>query len=144
MLPKLTLEQIPPTYSRCFLADCPLAETCLRHQAGLCLNADISQGFSVFPNARTETGCKHFQPIRLIRAAWGFDAIFAEVKSKDETILRNQIKDYLGDHSAYYRYHNGKRKLTPQQQEWIINLFRKYGYQDPLEFDHYTEIYDFS
>ena len=141
---KLTIEQIPPTYSRCFQADCPQAESCLHYQAGLCLCQGVYEGVSVFPNARTEQGCRSFRPVRLIRAAWGFKTLFTDVKEKDGTNLRNQIKRYLGEHSAYYRYHHGTRRLTPEQQEWIINLFREYGYEGPLEFDHYTETYDFS
>lgn len=144
MATKLTLEQIPPSYSRCFQQDCPQAESCLHFQAGKCLKRGIYEGIAIFPNARTANGCKCFHPIRSIMAAWGFQTLFTDVKAKDETPLRNLIKSYLGQHAAYYRYHQGKRKLNPEQQAWIINLFRKWGYTDPLAFDHYEETYDFN
>ena len=50
---------------------------------------------------------------------------------------------YLGGNTTYYRYHNGERLLTPEQQEWIINLFRRHGYTDELRFDEYRDLYDF-
>ena len=75
--------------------------------------------------------------------AWGFNKLFAEVKSKDEASLRLEMKTYLGGNGTYSRYKLGRRLLTPQQQEYIINLFRARGYSDGLEFDHYVDTYDF-
>ena len=76
--------------------------------------------------------------------AWGFTTLFADVKAKDEKHLRNLIKAYLDNHTAYYRYHQGQRKLTIVQQNWILDLFRKWGYNEPLAFDHYEESFDFT
>ena len=144
MTTKLTLEQIPLSYSRCFQNDCPQAEACLHFQAGKCLNPNAYEGIAIFPNARTTNGCKCFHPIRPIKVAWGFTTLFADVKAKDEKHLRNLIKAYLGNHTAYYRYHQGQRKLTIVQQNWILDLFRKWGYNEPLAFDHYEESFDFT
>ena len=79
-----------------------------------------------------------------MRGAWGFDPIFAEVKQKYSTRLRNDIKQFLGGHGTYYRYCNGSRLLTPEKQEWIVSLFRNCGYTDNLTFDYYEDVYDFS
>jgi hypothetical protein len=49
---------------------------------------------------------------------------------------------YLGGNGTYYRYDHGERLLTPEQQDWIINLFKQYGYTDNLEFDGDKEVYD--
>ena len=70
-------------------------------------------------------------------------ALFAEAKQKDSTPLRNRVKEYLGGHGTYYRYLHGERPLMPEQQEWILNLFRRNGYTEDLCFDGYREIYDF-
>ena len=44
----------------------------------------------------------------------------------------------------YYRYHHGENKLSPRQQEDIMQILAKYGSTDGLAFDHYEVDYDFS
>ena len=75
--------------------------------------------------------------------AYGFKLLFKEVKQKDYTRLREQMKAYLGSHGAYYRYNRGEKLLNPEQQQWIVNLFRTYGYTENLTFEQYREVYDF-
>jgi len=33
--------------------------------------------------------------------------------------------------------------LNPEQQTWILDLFRSYGYTTNLVFDHYANVFDF-
>ena len=142
--PALTPGQIPSSYARCFQSDCPMAATCIRFFAGQCLREGQICGPAVYPSARTGNTCKMFKQKRIIRAAYGFKALFAEVKSKDEAYLRRRIKAHLGGNATYYRYHHGERLITPEQQQWIIALFRQYGYEGKLGFDGYRDIYDFT
>ena len=139
----LTPDQIPPSYVRCFQGDCPLADTCTRFLAGQCIPEGQECGAAVYPTARRDGDCKYYRQTRVIRAAYGFKALFAEAKQKDSTPLRNRVKEYLGGHGTYYRYLHGERPLMPEQQEWILNLFRRNGYTEDLCFDGYREIYDF-
>ncbi len=142
--PALTPEQIPPSFYRCFQSDCPKADTCSRFLAGKLLREGKVCGPAVYPSARTGDTCTMYKQTRVIRAAYGFTAIFAEVKQKDSTPLRSRIKAYLGGNTTYYRYHHGEKLLTPEQQEWIVGLFRRKGYTEELHFDGYRELYDFS
>ena len=139
----LTADQIPTLYSRCFQSDCPKAETCTHFLASKYIPEGQTQGDAIYPTARQNGDCRHYKEIRVIRAAYGFKTLFAEVKQKDDTPLRNTIRKYLGGNTTYYRYHHGERMLTPEQQEWIINLFRRHGYTENLRFDGYRELYDF-
>jgi hypothetical protein len=50
----------------------------------------------------------------------------------------------LGSHTSYYRYHRGEKLLTPEQQQWILDLFAQYGYTNELHFDSYRDMIDFS
>ena len=140
----LTADQIPSSFARCFLQDCPLADTCARHLAAQYIPPGRMWGNAVYPPARTGDTCRMYKQTRVIHAAYGFRALFAEVKRKDDTPLRNQIRQYLGGNTTYYRYHHGERLLTPEQQAWIIALFRQYGYEGKLGFDGYRDIYDFT
>ena len=142
-LPALTADQIPPSYNRCFQSDCPMADTCTHFLAGQHIPEGQTYGGAIYPTARQNGDCKHYKQTRAIRAAYGFKALFAEAKQKDGTALRNRVKEYLGGHGTYYRYLHGERPLTPEQQEWILGLFRRNGYTENLCFDSYREIYDF-
>lgn len=141
--PPITLEQIPYTFSRCFQGDCPQANTCAHFLASQFLRKGQVSGPAIYPTSRQNGPCVCYKPTRIIHAAYGFKALFAEVKRKDDTLLRARIKKYLGGNTTYYRYHHGDRLLTPEQQEWILALFRQHGYTGELRFDAYRDIYDF-
>ncbi len=141
--PPLTPDQIPPSFTRCFDEKCPHAAACSRYLAGRFIPEGWTTGPAVYPTARQGDRCALFRPTRVIRAAYGFDKLFEEVKHKHTSLLRRRVKSYLGGNSAYYRFHHGERMLTPEQQERIIALFRSYGYTEELRFDHYRELYDF-
>lgn len=138
----LTYDMLPPSWLFCFLDGCPKADGCIRHITNRFIQHGRTCGMAVYPSALNADECEHFKPIRKIHAAYGFSTIFSEVRRKDDMPLRSKIKKYLGGHGTYYRYHNGEKLLTPEQQEWIINLFRSYGYTENLTFDHYRDVYD--
>ena len=140
----LDFRNMPKSWQVCFLSDCPKKDACLRQMAARHLPEDRDFGPAVFPTMKIgEEGCRLFTTGESKLMAWGFQKLFAEVKSKDEYGLRAAIKNYLGGHANYYRYHRGERLLSPEQQEWITALFRRYGYSEPLEFNNYVTTYDF-
>ncbi|MCH3985676.1 MAG: DUF6078 family protein [Prevotella sp.] len=132
----------PRCYQICLLSDCPMAEECIRYFAGLHIDKDEHSGFATYPTALKGSKCEYFKKKRIIQGAWGFHTIFKDVKRCDSASLHNAIKQYLGGNGTYYRYDHGERILTPEQQNWIINLFKQYGYTDNLEFDGDKEVYD--
>ena len=75
--------------------------------------------------------------------AWGFDRLFADVKVKDAPLLRSEMRAYLGSKGQYYRYKLGQMKLVPEQQEYIKQLFARFGYKD-VDFEHFAEEIDFT
>lgn len=132
---------MPTDYIYCFQAECPMAEQCIHFYAGQHIG-NVRIGSTVFPAARANGTCGYYKLKRTIHGAWGFRALFDEAKAKDASSLRRQIKDYLGGNGTYYRYHKGERLLTPGQQEWIISLFKRYGYSANLVFDGYRDAID--
>ena len=136
---------VPPLWKLCFNEKCPLAKQCLRYAVGEKSPKTKTWGSSVFPAAWQENErCPHFKEIRIIRAAYGFKPLFRNVKVKDAPVLRRKMKSYLGSQSYYYRYNSGEYLLTPDQQKWILDLFRSYGYDEGLDFVGYRELLDFS
>lgn len=135
---------VPPSWQLCFCDGCPLHEQCLRFQAGQHIPDGLTWGPAVYPSAYRNGQCPHFKQTRIIHAAYGFAPLFREVKQKDYTLLRDRMKTFLGGHGTYYRYNRGERMLTPEQQEWILELFRSCGYSEELHFEHYADVLDFS
>lgn len=137
-----TYEMLPPSWHYCFLDGCPKADQCILHLSSRVIPDNQTIGYAILPTALKDGKCPHFKQIRKICAAYGFKTLFEDVKRKDDTPLRDQLKAYLGSHGAYYRYNNGTKLLTPEQQQHILNIFRQWGYTTNLTFDHYRDVYD--
>ena len=58
--------------------------------------------------------------------------------------MRHRITNYLGGNGTYYLYRNGKKWLSPQQQEDIRRIFSNAGYTDEVVFGQTKEEYDFT
>ncbi len=132
---------VPRNYILCFLSECSASKDCARFFAGR-NTGERKLATVVLPAAVADGKCEWFHRLRKINGAWGFDKLFDGAKLKDAPSLRKSIKEYLGGNGTYYLYQHGKKLLKPEQQEWIIALFRQYGYADGLEFDGYREVYD--
>jgi len=135
-------KKLPAYWYYCFNGQCPLCSDCIRFITGQYVDDGDDHGLAVFPNALRDGKCRHFKQARFVNLAWGFSKLFDDVKYRDASRLRAFIKAYLGGHNAYYRYANGKHKLTPEQQEGVRNIFRRNGYTENLEFDHYEYMPD--
>lgn len=132
---------LPKDYTFCFLSECQVSKDCARFFASQ-YTGDRTLATVVLPAALKSGKCKWFKQLRKIRGAWGFDKLFDEAKAKDAPSLRKAIKDFLGGNGTYYLYQHGKKLLTPEQQQWILSLFKRYGYTTGLEFDGYRDVYD--
>ena len=115
----------------------------MRYQMCLLATEETTRTTCVLPTVLKQKVCPHFHPIKKIRVATGFEKMFDEVKAKDQAVIKAKLMGYLGPKSTYYRYRSGERSLTPTQQEWILDLFRRYGYTEGIDFDGYKEEYRF-
>ena len=137
--------KIPSTFPLCFNSSCPRKATCLRYVAGAQLPDTKLYALSVLPRALQPNGtCPMYRDSTPIKGAYGFSTLFSNVRKKDVSNIRAKMMEILGSQTGYYRYNNGTRLLLPAQQEQILTLFREYGYQEHLRFDHYCETYDFT
>lgn len=142
---KADFRNVPKGYQLCFNKECVKKDECLRFLAGSELPDNRDWGPAVYPNIKKdEDGCRFLEKGEPQVMAWGFNTLFSEVKHKHIKHLRTTLKQYLGGHSNYYRYHNGERLLNPQQQKWIIDFFRRTGYTENLAFDHEVMAYTFA
>lgn len=136
---------VPKGYQLCFNNNCPQKDNCLRFMVGSNIPEHRGDwGPTIYPNVKiNENGCRYYATGQIQRMAWGFNTLFEEVKSKHKQGLRMAIYQYLNGRSNFYRYQHGERLLNKEQQEWIIQLFQRSGYNENLKFDHYTDVFDF-
>ena len=140
----LTPDQVPSSYAVCFHFSCPQKENCMRFLAGKAIAEKRQCGLTVYPAAYESGTCSMYKQSRIFTAAYGFNKLFSQVRYGEVTKLREALKQYLGGHGTYYRYHKGDNRLTPEQQTWIINLFAEHGSHLEFPVDHYSQQFDFS
>ena len=76
-----------------------------------------------------------------IRVAWGFKKLYDDMPARISRAIHLNL-EAIFNHSPYYRYRNQKLGLTPKQQECIRQVCRKHGWKEEIQFDRYTEEYD--
>lgn len=133
----------PYNFARCFNAQCPKAENCLRHKAALYDISNYSLITVINPIClqTTADGCKHFRSTEKIHVAWGLKTLLDKVPYKAAISIRSQLVAHFGK-SAYYRYYRGERFLSSDEQAYIRRLFQQKGVtQEPI-YDHYTDEYN--
>lgn len=137
--------KVPSTFPLCFNSSCPRRTTCLHYEAGQNIPSRVTSGCAIYPTALTIDGtCPYYRENVKVKLAYGFNTLYANVKKKDISQIRERLIAYVGNRTSYYRFNSGEKYLSPLQQEYILNIFKEYGYTDSLQFDHYLETYDFT
>lgn len=135
---------VPDWWPVCQNADCPQSADCLRFVACQNMPTTVTVWPCVMPGSLRADVCPFFVKNEKVRLARGFKKMFARVDSRDDLFtIRRKLTDYLGSKGTYYRYKDGDKILSPEQQQWILQLFGQYGYTEGLEFDEYIDGYDF-
>ena len=76
---------VPSNITYCFTEPCPMKDKCIHYLSALYKNEETDRGDAIFPNALKNGKCKYFAPLRVVKMAWGFDKLFAEMKGKKQT-----------------------------------------------------------
>ena len=139
---KYDFTEISSGWKFCFNSQCPMRGECLRYQAALEMPEDREWGYAVFPSALKNGRCKFFRKDEKVRLATGF-VTDNPIQNNMFVRLRHQLTTYLGGNGTYYLYRNGKKWLSPTQQEGIREIFRKAGYRDEVIFKEEKEDYNF-
>lgn len=141
---KLRAEDVPPSWNICRNHECPKREECLRYVAAPIVEAVRDHGPAVYQSALVNGKCRMFHRLRVIRTAWGLRPLFSKIRHEDYNFLRSEVICYFGSRSQYFRYNRGDYRLTPEQQEEVLDIFRRQGYDTTdFRFTHYEDTIDF-
>lgn len=139
----LNWSMVPEGWALCYNDHCPRHEQCLRRQAALLAPQELTVTRCVTPQALRDGQCPHFASSEPVRFARGFKDIYADVLKRDFTPMRVEITSKLSGCRLYYDYLNGRRPLSPEQQNMIREVFRKHGYDDNVQFESYEDAFQF-
>ena len=140
---KLEMKNIPWGYELCFNDNCQQREKCLHYLARQVQTKEQLGGPAVYPAAWKSGACKRFSENKQVQKAWGFTSIYKNVPHYQRSEARQCVKNYFSNgNGPYYRYHHGENKLTPSQQQDILQILSKFGSTDNLAFDHYETDFD--
>ena len=141
---QLEYKNIPWEYPLCFNEACKLRESCMHYQAYLLQSKERLTGPTILPSAWQDGECQRYSETGLVKKACGFSNIYNNVPNYQKAEARRRVKSYFSwGNGPYYRYHHGVNKLSPRQQEDIMQILSTFGSTDGLEFDHYEMDYDF-
>ena len=141
--PYFDFSKVPLWYVLCTNKDCPMKADCLRFLAASHVPDEQECATCVLPNALKDGQCRWFDKITIDVWAAGFSHLYDQVMKKDYTSMRKTITDYLHGAKMYYEYKRGERVLSSEDQQWIRDLVKSYGYDWEVKFDRYFEDYVF-
>ena len=143
MEPKFDYNSVPYNFPHCFNKQCSLADKCLRHQVALRMPSERGVVTIVNPSctASVDASCPYFKADSTQTYALGMTHLLDHVPHNDALIIKQQLLKYFG-RPLFYRFWRKERLFTPEQQEYIRELFQKRGICETPVFDEYVEQYE--
>ncbi len=137
---KIDYDKVPHQYARCFQADCPKAATCLRRLVAEAMPESEERCMIVSPKylASVKGECPYYRSSEKIRYAKGFIGIMNTLPYKEHCMAVSCLKSMFHGRN-YYRVRKGERLLSPGEQKKVLDLLKKLGAKEHLEFDAYVE-----
>ena len=135
---KYKYQNAPEHYLLCYNTTCKKAKTCL-HQIVACENINKEKIVQcVNPSVNSGENCDYYKADRIVRIAYGMEHTFDKVLAADIARIRGTLVRHFGNGSYYVR-RNGKKGITPAEQEYINSIFMAYGYAEGASFDNYKD-----
>ncbi len=138
MSEEIFYQNMPEHYLLCYNGECEQAANCLRWLAAQYGKPTDAVLQVINPRQNGGMSCRYRKPKTVVTMAYGMLHTYDKVLAKDIDSLRGAIKDHFGN-GSYYLRRNGKRPITPAEQQYISNIFRSHGYPDGAVFDRYVD-----
>ncbi len=135
---------IPHNYSYCFRNQCVKKEECMRYVAAQMHASPPASIKIIHPHYIPEdtSVCPHFNSMNKARIAWGVKRLFDNIPHTTALKMRQEIIGHFGKNLFYRMYHH-KRGITPGEQQYILQVFRKNNIMEEPAYDYFTEEYNF-
>ena len=143
--PTIYFKDAPSEYTLCINKQCPKSSDCIRYQAYLTLPKDVKT-ISVVNPGYAETNaesCSFHRPIQYKTLAFDFSKNFNDMTKKQESAFRMMGTAHFG-RSEYYRLRGGEKGITPEGQDYLLNLAKEVGFETTRDqfFDSFADVID--
>ena len=141
-LEQLLKEKAESGYVTCSTEQCPLRQSCLHWQARdyVLTNPFIVNTINLKnPLMQTER-CPMYSSSKPIRMPLGISNMYYDMPKRIEAPLKRHLIAYF-NRKRYYEYHSGYRPVPPEHEQYIRQAVRDFGWEQPIEFNGYTEDY---
>ena len=148
----LNWEMVPRNFGLCASQACPRCEECLHRRAADLMPAPpASPPLYIYVNhlyrqqaEQAGAPCPEYLPAEPVRMALGFRrALDEELTYAARRRAVAQLKALFSGGHMFYDRLNGVMPLTPQEQKAVGRILAACGAAEPVEFDAYTELFDF-
>lgn len=135
---KLPLK-VPFGYSTCSLADCPVADHCLRQRAYRQL-VETERTLHVLNPRFYQPGeqCPHRCDDKPVTYARGFTRLQRELLPRQYDHIKWVLMGHFS-RSGFFRRRNGEQAMSPQEQALVKRALREAGVTADMAFDAYEE-----
>lgn len=135
-------QTVPYNFTHCLHAQCPQADTCLRHQVALRIPYECERITIINPARTLSAGesCPYFAPDKLQRFALGITHLLDSIPHSDAIAIKNQMLERF-QRNMYYRFSRKEHLISPTDQKYIRQLFLSRGITSEPVFDEYVEQY---
>lgn len=134
---------LPHGFAHCLNNSCKRAGECLRCRAAQHIPAERKTVTIVNPTQTNQEGedCSFFKSDQLQQFARGMTNLLAYIPHNDAVAIKQEMLTYFG-RTHFYRLWRKERLFTPEQQEYVRQLFLQRGLQEAPVFDEYVEQYE--
>lgn len=143
MKPEFDYQLLPHAFAHCLNGQCERADGCLRRQATLRMPTERGIVTIVNPAHMTPAGedCPYFKVDCPQRFARGMSHLLDQVPHSDAVAIKQQMLSNFG-RTLFYRLWRKESLFSPDQQEYIRQLFLQRGLSSAPVFDEYVEMYE--
>ncbi|MEG1685913.1 MAG: DUF6078 family protein [Bacteroides sp.] len=131
----------PYNFARCITNQCPQAKSCLHRLVAL--NDTTKEAIISIINPiciPTDEPCPYYLSNQKVPVAWGITHLFDDIPHKNVQELKKQMLSHFG-RTKYYCFYRKETCLTPEDQDYIRQLFQQKDIREDLSFDFYSEEY---
>lgn len=142
MKPYIDYDTIPAFFARCFNGQCSRCEECLHYQAAIITPPEITTLIIINPTRISSFGdnCPDFKSCVKQRYAQGMAHLFDPLPYAVAQKVKQQMLQQWGQ-TGFYRLHRKETFFTPEQQEYVRQLFLQYGITTLPQFDKFVDKY---
>jgi hypothetical protein len=131
-------------YLLCYNATCPRKDHCLHWLVGQWASDDTLYATVVNPYRKdvVDGTCADFCSNVKVKMARGMLNFYENIPEGKAKAIRSDLIATFNK-TLYFKWRNGEKPITPEQQAQIASICRANGWTEPLVYDAYYDEYQF-